>query len=211
MNVFVIFSAYWQEVYHWSIIMSAVRMLPIGIAATAISFAAPLAKSVSVKYILLIGYAGMIVGTVLLTQANSPARYWSYVLPAFLIGSAGTQIIYIYGNVGIFRSTPPSIAGVVGAMFNGALQLGAAVGSAASSSIHVSVEAKTGPGSFEGRAASFFFTLALVVVSALGVLAFYDDTPGPVDGSATSRTLSPDEMTGAQTAGKSEKLSDSRV
>ncbi|KAH8829765.1 MFS general substrate transporter [Flagelloscypha sp. PMI_526] len=174
-TVFVVFTAYWQEVYQWSIIMTAVRMLPIGIAAAAMSFISPLVKYVSAKYILLVGYAGMITATVLLTQADRPERYWSYVFPAFAIGSAGTMITYVFSNIGIFRSTPPAIAGTVGAMYNGALQLGSAVGSAAVTSIQLSVQQKTGSASFEGRRAGFWFVLGIAIVAALSVAIFYDD------------------------------------
>ncbi|KAH8829768.1 major facilitator superfamily-domain-containing protein [Flagelloscypha sp. PMI_526] len=174
-TVFVIFTAYWQEVYQWSIIMAAVRMLPIGIAGAAMSFTSPLAKYISVKYILLVGYAGMITGTVLLTQADRPERYWSFVFPAFAIGSAGTMITYVFSNIGIFRSTPPAIAGTVGAMYNGALQLGSAVGSAAVTSIQLSVQQKSGSASFEGRRAGFWFVLGIAIVAALSVAIFYDD------------------------------------
>ena len=68
------------------------------------------------------------------------------------------------------------MAGTVGAVFNSALQLGSAVGSAAVTSITTSIENKAGPnGSLEykGRADSFWFLLAVVVAEALSVLIFY--------------------------------------
>ncbi|KAH8834317.1 major facilitator superfamily domain-containing protein [Flagelloscypha sp. PMI_526] len=172
----VIIQAYWQEVYHWSIIMAAVRMIPIGVAGTLMSFLTPLlAKHFPVKYILLGGYAGTITGTVLLTLADRPSRYWSYVFPAYVIGSAGTMATFIFGNIGIFRSTPPAIAGTVGAVYNSALQLGSAVGSAAFTSIQLSLQKKSGSQSYDGRRAGFWFVFAVVVVVALGVAVFYDD------------------------------------
>ena len=66
------------------------------------------------------------------------------------------------------------MAGTVGAIFNGALQLGSAVGIAATSSIETSVDKHLGnPDSYQGRAAAFWFLLACVVVQALVVLVFY--------------------------------------
>ena len=66
------------------------------------------------------------------------------------------------------------MAGTVGAIFNGALQLGSAVGIAAVSSIETSVE-KThgGPEKYTGRAASFWFLLAIVCVELVAMLVFY--------------------------------------
>jgi hypothetical protein len=69
---------------------------------------------------------------------------------------------------------PPSMAGTVGAIFNGALQLGSAIGLAAVTSIETSVEEVRG-GFYEycGRAAVFWFLLSIFAVQTVGVLAFY--------------------------------------
>jgi hypothetical protein len=77
--------------------------------------------------------------------------------------------------VAIFQTTPPELAGTVGAAFNSALQLGAALGEAAMTSIQTSVDDKN-PGKmngFAGRSAAFWFTLALVVVETVVVAVFY--------------------------------------
>ncbi|KAF7796428.1 hypothetical protein EIP86_007605 [Pleurotus ostreatoroseus] len=56
------------------------------------------------------------------------------------------------------------MAGTVGAIFNGALQLGSAVGISAVSSIETSIEEKNGdPTGYKGRAAAFWFMLAISV------------------------------------------------
>ena len=62
----------------------------------------------------------------------------------------------------------------MGAIFNGALQLGSAVGLAAVTSIETSVE-KVHGGFFEyrGRAAVFWFLVSIFAVQTVGVLSFY--------------------------------------
>lgn len=68
------------------------------------------------------------------------------------------------------------MAGTVGAIFNSALQLGSAVGSAAVTSIQTSIAAKPGQGGadgYQGRAAAFWFLFAVIVVEAIAVLVFY--------------------------------------
>lgn len=66
------------------------------------------------------------------------------------------------------------MTGTVGAIFNGALQLGSAVGIAAVSSIETSVEATHGgPTEYHGRAAAFWFLLGIVCAEALAILIFY--------------------------------------
>lgn len=66
------------------------------------------------------------------------------------------------------------MAGIVGAIFNGALQLGSAIGLAAVTSIETSVEEVHG-GFYEyrGRAAVFWFLLCISAVETIGVLVFY--------------------------------------
>lgn len=66
------------------------------------------------------------------------------------------------------------MAGTVGAMFNCALQLGAAVGISAVSSIETSIEEKDGdPVGYRGRAAAFWFMLGVICVEAISVTVFY--------------------------------------
>lgn len=74
------------------------------------------------------------------------------------------------------------MAGTVGAIFNGALQLGSAVGLAAVSSITSSVQEKDdGPGEgtnlmdpdYAGRRAAFWFLFAVVCLETLSVSTLY--------------------------------------
>jgi hypothetical protein len=88
----------------------------------------------------------------------------------------------------------------VGAVFNSALQLGAALGEAAISTIQTSVDDKH-PGKmngYAGRSAAFWFTLGLVVVETVVVAVFYPPSrnitaqTGDVEGSADGDKVSPD-------------------
>ena len=66
------------------------------------------------------------------------------------------------------------MAGTVGAILNGAIQLGSAGGISLVSSIESSVEEKDGgPAQYTGRAASFWFLLGVVVVELIAMLVFY--------------------------------------
>lgn len=173
-TIFTMFTTYWQDVFHWSAISVALHMLPIGIVAFSISFSGPIARVVSPKWILLFAEVVVAIATILLHFADRPSRYWSYVVPAFILGSGGCMLIYTHAYIAIYRTTPSSMAGTVGAIFNGALQLGSAIGLAAISSIETSVEATHGgPTLYTGRAMTYYFVLALVVVEAIALLVFY--------------------------------------
>lgn len=68
------------------------------------------------------------------------------------------------------------MTGVVGAIFNAALQLGSAVGIAAVTSIQASVDTRHGgPVTYRGRRAGLWFVLAVVCAIALAIFVFFRD------------------------------------
>ena len=77
------------------------------------------------------------------------------------------------------------MSGTVGAIFNGALQVGSAVGLAIGTSIQLSIDAKIERSedirqTFKGRAASFWFVLAVVALEAVAVAFVYRTKPAKV-------------------------------
>jgi hypothetical protein len=69
------------------------------------------------------------------------------------------------------------MGGVVGAIFNGALQLGSAIGIAAFTAIQVRVDANRAD-SYEGRAAGFWFMVIVICAEMMMILVFYKDAVG---------------------------------
>lgn len=66
------------------------------------------------------------------------------------------------------------MAGTVGALFNGGLQLGSAVGLAIATSIQSSVSLQHGDiNSFTGRAAAYWFIFAAAGIGAVGIAVWY--------------------------------------
>lgn len=183
--VFINFVTLWQDLYHWSIISTALHLLPIGGIALSLCFSSSLSKVINPRYLILFGHVLIIIATVVLAHAAAPEKYSSYTVPGFLIGSGGAQTIYMQTNIAIFRTAPPSMAGTVGAIFNSALQVGSAVGLAIVTSIQTSVDEKVDHSNsikdmFKGRAASFWFLLGLAVLELLSVTIFYHCTPVPI-------------------------------
>ncbi|KAG1812501.1 major facilitator superfamily domain-containing protein [Suillus subaureus] len=179
-NIFTTYVSLWQDVYKWSAMSSAVHMLPIGITAFVFSFTNRIKglSGMSAKWPILCGALMMMSALVLFAFADRPDKYWPLVFPGFIIGSAGAMLANISANIAIFRATPPSMAGTVGAIFNCGLQLGSAVGLAAVSSIQASVQDRNGgPSNYEGQSAGFWFMLACISVAALAVLVFYHTDP----------------------------------
>ncbi|KAG8822326.1 hypothetical protein FRC17_009594 [Serendipita sp. 399] len=210
---FVLLTSWYEQVYGWSVISTAVHFLPMGISAWLIAmFAGQLTKYFAHKYILLFALMLSTIATILLPFADAPDTYWRFGFTAFLIGSVGMMMVYANSSIAIFYYTPPSVAGTVGAVFNCALQLGSAVGLAAVSSITTSVDGKNHleipieefprrlneiskalwKEAYEGRAASYWFLLGILGVEIISVIVFFKvDAPnhGQHDeGAATAKT-----------------------
>ncbi|TFY68984.1 hypothetical protein EVG20_g3333 [Dentipellis fragilis] len=169
-----LFTILWQESYHRSAISSAVHLIPSSVMAFLVSFTGPLSRRISPKWLILSGQVLIMIAAILLTFSNGPDKYWRFVFPAFVIGAAGAQLIYTHTNVAIFRTTPPSMAGTVGAIYNGALQLGSAVGLASVQSITNTIDDQNGGNdSFVGRRDAYWFVFALICAEALATLVFY--------------------------------------
>jgi nitrate/nitrite transporter NarK len=165
-------------VYGWQAIDSAVHFLPIGVVAFAASWTGGWAKRVSPKWIIVGGQGMMVVATILVGLASARDAYWPLVFPAFVLGSTGAMLVYTHTNIAIFQTSlaeSDKMAGTVGAIFNGALQLGSAIGIAAVTSVESSVESRSARGfeGYQGRAAAFWFLLGVVVLETIAVLVFY--------------------------------------
>ena len=70
--------------------------IPIGVLAFVTSFSGPLSNKISPKYVLLFAQCILVVATCLLATADSPSKYYSHVLPAFILGSAGAMLSYTH-------------------------------------------------------------------------------------------------------------------
>ncbi|KAG8720151.1 hypothetical protein FRC09_010038 [Ceratobasidium sp. 395] len=151
-------------------------LLPLGIVGGFIMInGARIARLGRPKILILGGLALSLSASLMLPfSAKLRDQYWPLVFPAFIIGTAGTAIVFVLTNIAFFRTTPPEYAGTVGAVFNAALQLGAAVGTSATTSIQASVDERThsGPG-FTGRSAALWFVVAYVALEITAVAVFY--------------------------------------
>ncbi|KAF8836837.1 MFS general substrate transporter, partial [Paxillus ammoniavirescens] len=178
-NFSVLFTTLWQDIFHWSAISTAIHMFPIGVTAFAASFTGSLSRVFSPKWLILTGLSFLVVATTLLAFGGGrPDQYWLFVFPAFVLGSAGAMLTYTHMNIAILQTAPASMAGAVGAIFNGALEFGSAVGFAAVGTIETSVEATDGgPEEYHGCAAAFLFLLGIVSLEIISVSSLYQTKP----------------------------------
>ncbi|KAG9110293.1 hypothetical protein FRC07_008204 [Ceratobasidium sp. 392] len=177
-QIYLTFSPYWQDILHWSSIITGVKFLPLGIVGGFIMInGGRIARLGRPKILILSGLTLSLAASLMLPfSAKLRDQYWPLVFPAFIIGTAGTAVVFVLTNIAFFRTTPPEYAGTVGAVFNAALQLGAAVGTSATTSIQASVDERrhSGPG-FTGRSAALWFVVAYVVLEIVAVAVFYKE------------------------------------
>lgn len=75
-----------QEQYQWSAIMTSIHFLPTGICSMIVAgFVAPLVKAASPKWAIMLGLGMELIASVLLPFANSPERYYSFLIPAMIM------------------------------------------------------------------------------------------------------------------------------
>lgn len=70
--------------------------LPIGVLAFSMSFTGSLSRVINPKWIILTGEGMCIIATILLAFADGPERYWPFIFPAFVLGSAGAMLTYTH-------------------------------------------------------------------------------------------------------------------
>jgi MFS family permease len=203
------FMPLWQQAFQWSAIDAAVHAIPVGVVCFLASFTGALAQRVEPRWLILAALALAVAGTALFQFCGAPDDYWRFTFPGFLLGSAGAMASYILASVAMFRSTPPEMAGTVGAIFNGGLQVGSAVGYAIVASVETAVEVHA-PGGFlgyAGRRAAFRVLLGFVCIEFLAVAAFYRRPPSaaPVDGAEKDQVQTGPRLSGGADGSDLEK------
>jgi len=125
------------------------------------------------KLVMLMGMILATAGCILLPFADSKEKYWRFAFPGLFLGTAGVSMVFTISNIAIFKVTPPSIAGTVGAIYNCVLNLGCATGAAIIISIQTSIDNDNGSTTtFKGRAAGFWFLFAFTCILTFFVAIF---------------------------------------
>ncbi|KAF8578497.1 MFS general substrate transporter [Ramaria rubella] len=154
-----------QDLWGWSALSAALHCLPIGISGGLCSYLTGVfAPYIPRRVHLIGGQILMLVGSILFALADTPEKYWSYMLPAMIISLIGVGMAYVGANIFIMAGAHAYIQGVVGAMMNTAFQLGATVGLAVITAVTLGVN-KHQPSDLlsqhKGYEASFWSLLAM--------------------------------------------------
>ncbi|KAG9092918.1 hypothetical protein FRC06_011738, partial [Ceratobasidium sp. 370] len=112
-QIYLTFSPYWQDVLHWSSIITGIKFLPLGIVGGFIMSNGRRIARLGRPKILILGSLSLSLAASLMLPFTAQLRnqYLPLVFPAFIIGTVGTAVVFVLTNIVFFRTTPPKYAG----------------------------------------------------------------------------------------------------
>ncbi|WP_227547700.1 hypothetical protein, partial [Moraxella catarrhalis] len=102
---------FWQEALDRSSLNSAIRLIPVGVAAFIVSVCIQIWPRILAwrRWPIFVNMAIVSCMMILYTQSEGGPgkKYWQYLVPAFVIGSGLCQFTFLAINVFIITSVPP--------------------------------------------------------------------------------------------------------
>ncbi|KAI7041609.1 putative transporter [Hortaea werneckii] len=132
---------YFQDVWHQSAIMVAVRLLPMAIAGILVNLVAGLVlHRVSNKLLMLIGTSGYAAAFILLSVQRHDTSYWALCFPAFILLVVGADLEFNVANMYVMSSMPPSQQSIAGGIFQTVAKLSMTIGFGIATAVFSAVE-----------------------------------------------------------------------
>ena len=156
---------------------------------------------VRTKFIMLIGWCFIAVSAVLFAQVRPGMTYWHYAFPALMVNCLGLSPTWMCCQVNAVADAKDEDQGVVGAVFNVAIQLGGPIGLAVSTILansHTALGA-VGEGLMSGYTAAFYtmagiagvgFVITIVLASNQDPPEFSGPAPTELQESDEEKTVS---------------------
>ncbi|KAG0247557.1 hypothetical protein BG011_001301 [Mortierella polycephala] len=124
------------------------------------------------KFIMMIGWCFVIGSSALLTQISPGSTYWQFAFPALIINCLGISVTWMSSQVNAVADASNEDQGVVGGIFNVALQLGGPIGLAFGTILNQKYEdLDNGPeGLMNGYRAAFYTHGVISIVGFMATL-----------------------------------------
>lgn len=123
---------------------------------------------VRTKLIMLLGLFLIAVSAIIFAQIVPGSGYWHYAFPAMIVNCLGQAPAWMCCQVTAVADAPDEDQGVVGAVFNVAIQLGGPIGLAISAIVNDKYTTSENPTGFmDGYRAAFY---AMAVMGAVGLV-----------------------------------------
>lgn len=163
---------YFQNIWHLSALMVAVRLVPMAVSGVMVNIVAGLVlHRVSNKLLMFIATSAYIISCLLLALNRHDSSYWSFCFPAFCIIVIGADIEFNVANMYVMSSMAQSQQSMAGSIFQTVTKLCTTLGFGIATAVFNSVAKK--PGSLAGYwddatepyTAVFWFSTACAVFS----------------------------------------------
>ena len=168
-------ATYFQDALHNSAILSAVKLLPMGITALVVGTLTQAMPWLITRprYVQPVASALCFAGSMLFafSDGGRGSKYWTHMFIGQIIGTAGGMIVFIGMNTAIIQSFPVEFAGVGGSFANILFQVGGVIGIAVQAGL-----ISTGDGTLEdwtGSANSYYFTSAYIMATGIIFVFWY--------------------------------------
>jgi MFS family permease len=156
-----------QDVLRYSPLETAIAFVPLGLSGYIFSaWAGRLLVRTSIKAVLGSGLALLSAGAAMFSCVGAHTRYWPLILVALVTASAGLAVTFISANVAVADCADLPEQGLIGGLYNTALQVGSGVGLAVLAVIAAASARQ--PVSGSGLLAGY--RVALWTASGLGLL-----------------------------------------
>ncbi|KAF9159976.1 hypothetical protein DFQ26_006001 [Actinomortierella ambigua] len=171
MNALIFFSSLtFQNVMGYSPLTTALCYLVHGIGAiVAVAALTKLVTFVRTKIIMVVGWLFFIASGILFAQIQSDSSYWSIAFPALILNFLGMAPVWLACQINAVMDAADEDQGVVGSIYNSALQIGGPIGIAIT---NVIAEQRNplgtkGAALLAGYRAAFY---AVAIISGVGLL-----------------------------------------
>lgn len=162
---------YFQDVWHFSAIMTAVHVLPMAVMGMLVNlFAGLFLHKVSNKLLMLIGASAYTISSLLLAMNRRHSSYWAFCFPAFCLNVIGADLEFNVANMYVMSSMPPSQQSIAGGIFQTVAKLCMTLGFGITTAIFNSVQRNSTLSAFwdtttQPYAAVFLFCFAISAFS----------------------------------------------
>ncbi|KAG9064484.1 hypothetical protein KI688_003674 [Linnemannia hyalina] len=123
---------------------------------------------VRTKLLMIVGLFFVIISAIIFAQIVPGSGYWHYAFPALIVNCIGLPLAWMCCQVNAVADAPDEDQGVVGAVFNVAIQLGGPIGLAISAIVNDKyTTGETPTGFMDGYRAAFY---GMAVMGAVGLV-----------------------------------------
>lgn len=166
---------YFQDIWHWDPLMTAVHLLPMAIVGILVNiFAGLVLHKLSNKILMLVGASAYTISFMLFALNRESDSYWAFCFVALCLAVVGADLEFNVANMYVMSSLPPSEQSVAGSIFQTVTKLCQSIGYGIGTAVFNSVARDPNMGGYykndassQPYAAVFWFATASSALSVV--------------------------------------------